>query len=165
MKPGTPALRSTRLLDQVQERVRYFHYSLSTEKAYPVLGTLFHPLAWPRRRYAASARHGAPEVEALLTMLATERRVSASTHNQGPQRVAVSISGSAGHRFTLAGWREPPSAKAPHSQCADQGGSGRAVPVSQLGYGDVSTTMIYTHVLKVAAGGTVSPLDTMGFGA
>lgn len=26
-------------------------------------------------------------------------------------------------------------------------------------HSDVSTTMIYTHVLKVAAGGTASPLD------
>ena len=30
-----------------------------------------------------------------------------------------------------------------------------------LGYGDVSTTMIYTHVIKVAAGGTASPLDAL----
>jgi len=34
MKPGTPVLQSTRLLDQVRERIRYMHYSLKTEKAY-----------------------------------------------------------------------------------------------------------------------------------
>ena len=32
-----------------------------------------------------------------------------------------------------------------------------------LGHSDVSTTMIYKHVLKVAAGGTASPLDAMAF--
>lgn len=33
MKPGVPALRSIRLLDQLRERIRYLHYSLQTEKA------------------------------------------------------------------------------------------------------------------------------------
>ncbi|GAB2469114.1 hypothetical protein GCM10027082_20790 [Comamonas humi] len=82
MKPGTPVLRSTRLLDQVRERVRYRHYSLSTEKAYLCWVRFF--VRWHGR--TGGMRHprdmGAPEVEAFLIMLATERRVSASTHNQ-----------------------------------------------------------------------------------
>lgn len=82
MKPGTPVLRSTRLLDQVRERVRYRHYSLSTEKAYLYWVRFF--IRWHGR--AGGVRHprdmGAPEMEALLTMLAIECRVSPSTHNQ-----------------------------------------------------------------------------------
>ena len=34
MKPRTPPLQSTRLMDQLRERIRYLHYSLSTEKLY-----------------------------------------------------------------------------------------------------------------------------------
>lgn len=82
MKPGTPELRSPRLLDQVRERIRYLHYSLSTEKAYLHWVRFF--IRWHGR--GGVMRHprdmGAAEVEAFLTMLATERHVSASTHNQ-----------------------------------------------------------------------------------
>jgi len=73
-----PALQSTRLLDQVRERARYLHYSLATEKAYLYWVRFFvrwHGLRHPRDM-------GAPEVESFLTMLATQRRVSSSTHNQ-----------------------------------------------------------------------------------
>jgi integron integrase len=83
MKPGAPSLQSTRLLDQVRERVRYSHYSLKTEKAY---------LYWIRFyvRWSATEPGGmrhprdmsVAEVEAFLSMLANERKVSASTHNQ-----------------------------------------------------------------------------------
>jgi integron integrase len=74
-----PALRATRLLDQVRERVRYLHYSLRTEQAY---------VYWVRAfvRFHACARHpremGALEVEAFLTWLSSERNVSVSTHRQ-----------------------------------------------------------------------------------
>ena len=33
MKPGKPVLQSVRLLDQLRERIRSMHYSLSTKKA------------------------------------------------------------------------------------------------------------------------------------
>lgn len=78
MKPGSPPLQSTRLLGQVRERIRYLHYSFSTEKLYVYWVRFFirwHGLKHPRDM-------GAQEVENFLTMLATERRVSPSTHNQ-----------------------------------------------------------------------------------
>lgn len=82
MKPGTPPLRSARLMAQVRERIRYLHYSLGTENAYLHWVRFF--IRWHGR--GGLMRHpremGAPEVEVFLTMLATERRVSASTHNQ-----------------------------------------------------------------------------------
>ena len=34
MKPRNDTFVSTRLLDQLRERIRYLHYSLQTEKAY-----------------------------------------------------------------------------------------------------------------------------------
>jgi integron integrase len=73
-----PALQSKRLLDQVKERARYLHYSLRTEKAYAYWVRFFvrwHGLKHPRDM-------GSGEVQAFLTMLASERHVSASTHGQ-----------------------------------------------------------------------------------
>ena len=68
MKPGKPILQSVRLLDQLRERIRYLHYSLSTEKAYVYWVRFF--IRWQGR--GGVMRHprdmGAPEVEAFLTM-------------------------------------------------------------------------------------------------
>ena len=78
MKPGNPPLQSIRLLDQVRERIRYLHYSLSTEKVYLYWIRFF--IRWHGLRHPRDM--GARQVEAFLTMLATQRKVSASTHNQ-----------------------------------------------------------------------------------
>lgn len=67
-----------RLLDKVRECLRYRHYSLRTEQAYVYWIRQFvrwHGLRHPRDM-------GAAELTAFLSMLATERKVSASTHNQ-----------------------------------------------------------------------------------
>jgi Phage integrase, N-terminal SAM-like domain/Phage integrase family len=78
MSSRMPALPSTRLLDQVRERERYLHYSYSTEKVYLYWIRFF--IRWHGLRHPRDM--GASEVEAFLSMLATERRVSSSTHNQ-----------------------------------------------------------------------------------
>ncbi|MFN5939281.1 MAG: integron integrase [Polaromonas sp.] len=82
MKPRNPPLQSFRLLDQVRERIRYLHYSLSTEKTY--LYWIRFYVRWHGRngKMTHPRDMGAKQVEAFLTMLATERKVSASTHNQ-----------------------------------------------------------------------------------
>lgn len=67
-----------RLLDQLRERLRYRHYSLSTEKLYVYWARFFirfHGLRHPRDM-------GGPQIEAFLSHLANERQVSSSTHKQ-----------------------------------------------------------------------------------
>ena len=83
VKPSTPVPQSTRVLDQLRERIRYMHYSLSTEQVYVYWVRLF--IRWSGR-HGGVMRHprdmGASEVEAFLTHLATDRKVSTSPHNQ-----------------------------------------------------------------------------------
>jgi len=67
-----------RLLDQVRDRIRLKHYSIRTEESY---------VDWIRRFVLFQGkRHpremGAQEVEAFLTHLAVQGKVSASTQNQ-----------------------------------------------------------------------------------
>ena len=76
-----PPLQATRILEQIRERIRYLHFSRSTEQAYLYWCRFF--IRWSGTRHPREM--GAPEVEAFLTFLADKRNVSASTH-----RVALS---------------------------------------------------------------------------
>ena len=77
MKPGAPSLQSSRLLDQVRERIRYAHYSLKIEKAYQNWIRFF--ILW-RATQPGGIRHpgetGVADVEAFLSMLANARKVT-----------------------------------------------------------------------------------------
>ena len=77
-KSSTLVFHSTRLLDQLSEQIRYLHYSIRTEEAYVywVKNFIrFHNLEHPREL-------GQVQVEAYLTYLAVQRKVSVSTHRQ-----------------------------------------------------------------------------------
>jgi hypothetical protein len=118
---------------------------------------------------------GPREVEAFLTMLATERKVFASTHNQALSAILFL------YREVLAiklPWLDDfgrPSQKRripsvmTHNEVAGLLAQmkGETALLARLLYGTgmrlmEGITMIYTHVLVVAAGGTASPLDALG---
>ncbi len=67
-----------RLMQVLVERLRYMHYSLRTEEAYVYWVRGF--IRWSGMRHPRDM--GVEEVQAYLSMLANERRVSASTHRQ-----------------------------------------------------------------------------------
>jgi Phage integrase, N-terminal SAM-like domain len=120
MKRGILYFTSTRLLDQLRECIRYKDYSLQTEKAHLYWVHFF--IRWNGRdRVMRHPREmGLAEIEAFLSMLANERQIAPSTHNQALSALLFL------YREVLAvdlPWQrlEPTGAEAAHSQRADTG--------------------------------------------
>ena len=82
MNPVIYIPKSKRLVEQLCEVLRYKHYSLKTEQAYVYWVKFF--VRWCGRggQMCHPRDMGAAQVTQFLTMLANERRVSVSTHNQ-----------------------------------------------------------------------------------
>ena len=78
LSDSAPAPQQPKLLEQMRAIIRVKHYSLATEKNYLQWAKRF--ILFHGKRHPADM--GAPEVEAFLSALATERNVSASTQNQ-----------------------------------------------------------------------------------
>jgi integron integrase len=82
MKPVAYPAQPPRLLNQLREVIRYKHYSLKTEDAYVYWVRFF--IRWHGRE--GTMRHprdlGEVGVRQFLQMLANQRHVSVSTHNQ-----------------------------------------------------------------------------------
>ena len=76
--PISPPPQPPKLLDRVAAKLRLLHYSIRTERAYGdwiKRFILFHGKRHPREM-------GAAEIESVLTHLAVEENVAASTQNQ-----------------------------------------------------------------------------------
>ena len=78
MQTNTTPTQPKKLLDQVRDKIRFKHYSLSTENTY--LSWIKQFILYHGKRLPVDM--AAAEVEAFLTYLATQRQVSSSTQNQ-----------------------------------------------------------------------------------
>ena len=78
MENADSSPNAPRLLDRVRDTIRRKHYSIRTEQAY--VDWIKRFIFFHHKRHPAKL--GATEVEAFLTHLAVDRKVSASTQNQ-----------------------------------------------------------------------------------
>ena len=115
-----PSSSQPKLLDRLRLALRSRHYSRRTEKTY---------LMWVRRFiFFHDGRHSAemaePEINAFLTYLVVEKRVSASTQNQA---LSVPLSTYPRPRSWRVG-RSHPCEEAQASACCDEPRGGESRP-------------------------------------
>ncbi len=70
--------KGKKLLDVVRDKIRFKHYSFSTEKTY--IHWIKHYIFFHNKKHPIEM--GKDEIESFLTFLATQKRVSPTTQNQ-----------------------------------------------------------------------------------
>ncbi len=164
-----------RLMDQVQQVLRYHHYAYRTEQTY---------CDWIMRyiRYHGSKTHprkmGKKEIEAFLSHLAVQQKVAASTQRQALNAIVflykkvldIPVDEKL-EPVRAKRHRRPPVVMAQsevasvlgHMQGVHLLENGVNIRVVQelMGHADVKTTEIYTHVMEKDISVVQSPLDTI----